>query len=90
MAGSDPADDVGVAGGRALGDEGHVALAAAQRHVDVLAREQEGARLLVGGDGGVAELEAARAGRDQGDELDVARDRRRVARGGVASFRVPR
>ena len=80
--GLDPADDVGGAV-VALGDERDVALAAAQRHVHVLARVEERARLRVGRDRLVADLEPAGAGGDQGDELDVGRDRGRVAdRGG--------
>src|SRR4028119_1247702 len=56
--GSDPADDV-VAAVEALGDEGDVALARPQGHVDVLARREERAPVLVGRDPRVAQLEPA-------------------------------
>ena len=89
---SHPADHVGLAR-LALGDEGDPALAVAQRHVDVLAREQDRALRRIGGDAGVADLEPAQAGGDQADDLDVRGDRRRVAGGRLAptaSFCVPR
>ena len=48
-----------VAAGLAIGEESHVALTAAQRHVEILAREQDRALAEIGGDAVVADLEPA-------------------------------